>query len=212
MERVEIGGRISELAKSQRIRAVDIARECPVSKAMAGFWLAGKNVPRSQNVERLSEFLGTTPRYILYGRGKGGLTLNGSNHDDVAVRFYESLRAATLSDEEEGLSGTTYLSGSILSRAKANAEEVMVVRASGDTMSPRIVDGTRVAINRSDTRVADGKIYAAEYGDLVRFWRISRLPGGKYCLSSDNDRYEDEIVPIEDVSIIGRAFNESTDL
>jgi phage repressor protein C with HTH and peptisase S24 domain len=67
-------------------------------------------------------------------------------------------------------------------------------------------DGDIVLINRDETSVIDGKIYALRIGEELYIKRLQKIPGGTLKLQSENPDYEDVTVPVnEDVEIIGRV-------
>ena len=92
--------------------------------------------------------------------------------------------------------------------------QAAVAYVSGSSMEPALMDGSVVGINKQDTQVKDGKIYAIDHDGMLRVKQVFRLPGGGIRLHSIN---EDEF-PDEDygrgwpeyIRIIGRIFWSST--
>lgn len=79
----------------------------------------------------------------------------------------------------------------------------------GDSMEPVIPDGATIGISVGDDHIKDGKIYAFEHDGLFRVKRLFLLPGGQVRINSynqDDPAYADEIVPLEEIRIVGRVF------
>jgi len=96
--------------------------------------------------------------------------------------------------------------------------DLVVMPVRGDSMLPRLADGDAVLINRADTRIVDGKVYALVLGREAKIKTLRRGADGSLIVMSENTdkrMYPDEVVgvdSIEDVYIIGRAVQRSGDL
>ena len=91
-------------------------------------------------------------------------------------------------------------------RKSIRQDNVFCCTLEGDSMESKIPDGTTLAVDKGDTQIKDGKIYAFRHDDLYRVKYLYRLPGGKIRIKSENSIYPDETVNGEDVEIIGRVF------
>ena len=85
-------------------------------------------------------------------------------------------------------------------------DNVICCTLTGDSMEPRIPEYATIAVDKGIERIRDGKIYAFQHGELFRVKYLSRLPGNKVRIRSENENYEDEIVDGEDIRVIGRVF------
>ncbi|WP_447881012.1 S24 family peptidase [Serratia fonticola] len=85
-----------------------------------------------------------------------------------------------------------------------------LVRISGDSMYPALVDGDVVGINTADIDIRDGKTYAICHDDMLRVKTLVSRPGEIIIRSTNKDGYPDEVLPKEmfhdAVKIIGRVF------
>ena len=55
--------------------------------------------------------------------------------------------------------------------------------------------------------IKDGKMYAIDYGDLLRVKLLYEMPGGMVRIRSYNDdEHPEELRPIDDIRVIGRVF------
>ncbi len=86
-----------------------------------------------------------------------------------------------------------------------------VVKVSGDSMLPRLMDGDMLLIDTSDKRPTSGKVYAIATDEELRVKRLHKRTDGSWVISSDNKHdpaYQDEIISynnFERLRIIGRA-------
>ena len=94
-------------------------------------------------------------------------------------------------------------------RRKGNPAQMVLLRVSGDSMQPRIVNNDVVLIDQSQREPVPGRIYAVGVEDMVYLKVLDAMPG-KLILTSINPDY----APIEAdtseqlagmVRIIGRA-------
>ncbi|MCW2484813.1 helix-turn-helix transcriptional regulator [Candidatus Symbiopectobacterium sp. NZEC127] len=94
--------------------------------------------------------------------------------------------------------------------ASTDGSGVLCFPVTGDSMEPIIPDGTTVAVDTTNKRIVDGKLYAiAQEGGgndkLKRIKQLYRKPGGLLVIHSFN-RDADEEAYESDVEIIGRVF------
>jgi len=57
--------RFNKALELRDIRKLDIARECNVSKSTVTRWVKGKNVPNSNQLLTISNYLNVSPDYLL---------------------------------------------------------------------------------------------------------------------------------------------------
>jgi phage repressor protein C with HTH and peptisase S24 domain len=106
-------------------------------------------------------------------------------------------------------------SRAFLRRKQARPEDCVVMDVRGDSMWPTLSDGDHVLINRADTRIIDGRIYALIVGGEAKIKRLRKMYHGGLAVISDNRSYGEEEVPpegMEHVTIIGRALQRSGEL
>ncbi|QRE74415.1 hypothetical protein F1D61_13085 [Methylobacterium aquaticum] len=91
-----------------------------------------------------------------------------------------------------------------------NPHYAHVLRLSGHSMAPTLLDKDLVIVDTSQNRVRDEEIYALAYGDAVLIKRIRPQLDGGLKIVSDNKggHYEDAVVPAAErgqVRIVGRV-------
>ncbi|KXZ68800.1 S24 family peptidase [Acinetobacter venetianus] len=102
-------------------------------------------------------------------------------------------------------------------KKKVSPKNLVEVDVDGDSMEPRIPNGSVVIIDKSINsleQVQNRKVYAIRYGDELKIKRLSRRYDGSLIIDSDNPNYEREIVEpqdLEHIGIIGKYVSHSYD-
>ncbi len=73
-------------------------------------------------------------------------------------------------------------------RRKGNPRRMVLMRVSGDSMMPEIFDNDLVLLDRGQTEISPGRLYAVGFEDAIYIKRIDKLPG-KIILHSVNPAY-----------------------
>jgi len=94
----------------------------------------------------------------------------------------------SLTSGEEAVGAYTFRK-SWLDRRNLKQENLAVITVTGDSMEPDLFDGDRIVVDRSQTAIYDGRIYAVHFSDGLFVKRIQRLPGDRVLLISSNSRY-----------------------
>uniref|UniRef100_UPI0036DF004B S24 family peptidase n=1 Tax=Photorhabdus sp. RM322S TaxID=3342825 RepID=UPI0036DF004B len=134
------------------------------------------------------------------------------DNDEVEVPFLKDIEFACGTDRCIDVDYSEYrlrFSKSTLRRigAPTDGSTIACFPAKGDSMEPVIPDGTAIAIDISNKKIIDGKVYAIEQDGLKRLKCLYRRPKGKILIRSYNrDEYEDEVTDEDQVLIIGRMF------
>ncbi|WP_236189337.1 XRE family transcriptional regulator [Pseudomonas pharyngis] len=99
-----------------------------------------------------------------------------------------------------------------LRRQGVQPSEAVCVTVTGNSMEPVLPDGSTVGVDRGNTSITDGKMYALDHGGQLRVKTLYRLPGGGIRMRSYNrDEHPDEVyTPQEmlqkEIAVLGRVF------
>lgn len=99
-----------------------------------------------------------------------------------------------------------------LRRQNVQPDEAVCVMVSGNSMEPVLPDGSTVGINRGNTAIADGKMYAIDHGGHLRVKTLYRLPGGGIKMRSFNrddhpdEEYSAEEMAAREIRVLGKVF------
>ena len=85
-------------------------------------------------------------------------------------------------------------------------EHIEAIRVTGDSMEPKIMDGSIILIDREKTDVTGGGIFAVNVSGNVFIKRIVLNSSGKVELISTNPDYNTTYEQPEDVMVIGKVI------
>ncbi|WP_322614231.1 LexA family transcriptional regulator [Pseudomonas sp. BIC9C] len=137
--------------------------------------------------------------------------------DEVEVPYFAEVQLAAGS----GMTHVVEVPGRKLRFSKAtlreagvNINDAMCARVHGRSMERMILDGAAVGVDRGQTEIIDGEIYAFDHEGMLRTKYLYRMPGGSVRARSENhEEYPDEIFTPEqmaEIRILGRVFWWST--
>lgn len=133
----------------------------------------------------VAEMFGVSLDYLLLGRGT-------PQKGDVDMRFIPlveaRLSAGLGSLETSANSERKYAFRSDFLLRKGNPDTMVLMRVSGDSMVPEIFDNDLVLLDRGQTEISPGRLYAVGFEDAIYIKRIDKLPG-KIVLHSVNPAY-----------------------
>ncbi|MDF9433004.1 XRE family transcriptional regulator [Chromohalobacter israelensis] len=135
---------------------------------------------------------------------------SGASNDGVAVKMYdvEGAAGAGRSLEEERVEGVLRFPEAQLNALGLSPEHLAGIKVRGDSMETTLNDGDWVLVNRADTDYRQEGIFLLLISGERRIKRVQRLAGGALYLISDNEHYEPEMIPPEqmrEVKILGRC-------
>jgi phage repressor protein C with HTH and peptisase S24 domain len=142
---------------------------------------------------------GVSAHWLFFGRGPmrfAGSTENGlscvqteGGTDLIMIPLAEArLSAGTGSLETGAASDSGYAFPSDFLHRKGNPRRMVLMRVSGDSMMPEIFDNDLVLLDRGQTEISPGRLYAVGFEDAIYIKRIDKVPG-KIILHSVNPAY-----------------------
>lgn len=231
-----VSARLIRRMKDLDVSGADITRATGATSAAITKWRQGINAPTRYSIQLAEllqvtpEWLlygdgeqpAATAEYPAIRRESnvrefGKFRLWSSNDplpedEYVHLPFYKEVRfqGGTGNFEMEDWNGLTLpFAKATLLRKDVDMERSFCCTLDGDSMEPVIPDGATIGISVGDTHIKDGKIYAFEHDGLFRVKRLFLLPGAQVRINSfnqDDPAYADEIVPIEEIRVVGRVF------
>ncbi len=170
----------------------------------------GRALPGYEVLESLCSKLNVSPNWILTGQGNvlqeapfSGLNetprplpqpelaepMPSCDVDLIMIPMVEArLSAGHGSLEVGGDSERSYAFRSDFLHRKGNPREMVLMRVSGDSMEPEIMDNDIVLIDQGKRDVTPGRLYAIGFDEAIYLKRIDILPG-KVILKSTNAAY-----------------------
>jgi phage repressor protein C with HTH and peptisase S24 domain len=130
--------------------------------------------------------------------------------DEVEVPFLSDIELACGDGSciDEDYNGFKLrFSKSTLRRVGASGDSVICFPVRGNSMEPAIPDGATVAINISDKKIIDGKVFAINQDGWKRLKILYRAGPNRLSIRSFNRaEFPDEEAELDGVEIIGRMF------
>jgi transcriptional regulator with XRE-family HTH domain len=66
----KIGKRIRDARRANGFSQEDLGDACSVTRSSISLWEKGRSLPEDENLQTAARALGTTPQYLLTGKGK----------------------------------------------------------------------------------------------------------------------------------------------
>ncbi|AXN95861.1 S24 family peptidase [Pasteurella multocida] len=174
------------------------ARRLESENGMPPFYLDIKQSSIESNVKDIGSF-------DLWDR-------NTPLHDDeVEVPFLKDIRFAAgngFSDDIMDYNNFKLrFSKATLRKQGVQYDNAVCITADGDSMEPVIPDGATVGLDRGNTTIKDGKIYAINHGGLLRIKILHKMPNEQVRIRSYNpDSAPEEVVDLNEITILGKVF------
>lgn len=130
--------------------------------------------------------------------------------DEVEVPFLKEVQLAAgtgCAFREDHNGFKLRFAKSTLRKLNVQFENAVCVEVIGNSMEPVLPNGSTVGVDMGCKSIKDGKMYAIDYGDLLRVKLLYEMPGGMIRIRSyNNDEHPEEVRPAGDIRIIGRVF------
>lgn len=228
------GDRLRILLRECHLTATDFAANRKVTPQHVNNWFK-RGIPMAR-LEEVAELLTVNPRWLRTGEGPKHPTdsANESTGGDTRVAVHQG-RNLTRGDVEiqvfKEIEATHGANRTVLAEAPGktirlplqplqtlgiNPAHCLCVAMVGNSMADKIQDGSLLGVDRDQTQVIDGQMYALEHGGILRVRYLYRLPNGGLRLRSHNhSEYPDELFSAQEIEqqhlkILGWIFWWST--
>lgn len=221
-----IGERIKKLMEDQKLSEIELARRSKVHQPTIHRIINGVSKdPRPANLEKIAKALGLTYEQLrkgpleptdLAGSENSEITKVSAPHlsEKLALDIYDRPILELQRDIETGSAifrvvGHQRVEAEQLEMVHVRPQDVCIIQTVDDGLGRSMGAGVRLAIDRSKP-LADGKIYALRYGNLLRIRLVFQKPDGGLLLKALNPDYPEELISAQEraemVEVIGLAF------
>ncbi|MDF3842689.1 S24 family peptidase [Pseudomonas citronellolis] len=177
-----------------------------------------KDHPRKDNVAVMRHNEGKSPGIILEPLHPWDDS-TPLDEDEVELPLYKEVELAagdgrTAVQEVPGRK--LRFSYATLRAAGVDPSAAVCATLTGTSMSPLIIPGATIGIDRSSTNIIDSEIYALDHDGMLRVKFVYRLPGGGIRLRSYNseehpdEEYTREEIQQRSIKVLGWVFWWST--
>lgn len=205
--------RIRQARNHNKMTQESLGKRIGVSKATISQWESGTTEPNGKNLVSLAKALGVTIEWLLDGDEKnaevnaplanakiiGNFAPWDSNtplgEDEIELPFFKEISLSAGKGSFVTLDNNGYklrFAYSTLRKAGVDPTNAACVSITGNSMEPVVPDGATAGIDRSDTNIKDGQMYAIEHEGMLRVKILYRIPGGIRIRSYNRDEYADE--------------------
>lgn len=199
-----LAARIEFIRGSQSRRS--FAQEMDTTESTLRNYEKGVSVPDAIFLENICKKLRILPEWLLLGRGpmredddskqallaelrKKTSDIIEKNNDIVMIPLVDAvLSAGGGSFETNGTPSKEYAFRRDFILRKGNPSDMVLMRVSGDSMVPEVLNGDVALIDQSKTKIIPGQMYAVGFEESIYLKRIDNLPG-KVILKSANPAY-----------------------
>ncbi|MEG5264863.1 S24 family peptidase [Pseudomonas sp. JDS28PS106] len=228
------GDRLRILLRECHLSATDFAANRKITPQHVNNWFK-RGVPMAR-LDEVAELLTVNARWLRTGEGPkhptdpaneitGGDTRaassqgRGSLRGDAEIQIFKEAASTpgsgkTVLTEAPGQKIRLPLQS--LQAMGIDPKDCLCVVMVGGSMADKIQDGSLLGVDRNQTQVIDGEVYALEHGGILRVRYLYRLPNGGLRLRSHNPgEYPDELFTAQEIEqqhlkILGWVFWWST--
>ncbi len=224
------GERLRALLRECHLSATDFAANRKVTPQHVNNWFK-RGIPLAR-MEEVAELLTVNARWLRTGEGPKHPHDPGTGSErlgDTPLPLHSGLslprgdvELPMLKERESETPGTPTtgkkirLPLNVLQSMNIHPDNAMCMAMVGNSMAEKVQDGSLIGIDRGQTRVIDGEMYALEHSGMLRVKYLYRLPGGGLRLRSHNHgEYPDEFLTAahleqQQIRILGWVFWWST--
>jgi transcriptional regulator len=201
----EIKDRIVSLRNEKNITQSQLAEELNISPSAIGMYEQGRRKPSYELLEEICDYFNVDMDYLMgrsdiknrYQAGlkydwenkkeeKSNLNIDTINTDYIMIPLYESISAGY------GASNSEFIEMIPVFGLKKNGTTYFAVKVEGDSMEPKIPDGSTIIIKK-DIVIENGEIGAFNLND-ENFVKQKKTIKDKLVLHSFNLAYDDKVV------------------
>ena len=179
--------RLRQRREALGLHKQDMANKVGVSLTTIQQYEKGQ-MPKGEFAVRLAEALDCSLDWLLAGKEAVDDGSAGEARLVMVPMVEARLSAGTGSLEVSDRSDDSYAFRGDFLRRKGNPRRMVLMRVSGDSMVPEIFDNDLVLLDRGQTEISPGRLYAVGFEDAIYIKRIDKLPG-KIVLNSVNPAY-----------------------
>lgn len=196
---------IRNLRKQQGLTQEEFALKLGVNAKTIGYWESGKNLPNKSNLMQICEAFNLPLNYFEQN------VRNVCSNNSIFITYRPDVYLSAgygveVLDEEKQ---TIMLDARLLITErgnKINPQSCEIVCVSGNSMSPEYRHGDRVIIDRGDTELLDGHIFAFRYNGQCYVKEINLLGDKIKCISLNKDYDPFYIKKGEEFTVLGRII------
>lgn len=196
--------------KRYKITQEELGKALGIKKAAVS--LKMQNELKKDEIEKICKYFDISESIIMWS-GYSEKDQNGNSDDcfDVPVRGeVQASMGYGVQVYDESQTGTYSISKKLAKDIGVNLNNCEMIFAKGDSMTPTIIGGDSLLVDKSKIEIYDGSIYCVRIDGLLYAKRLQKLSNSKLKVISDNKDYEPIIIdflkqPDIDFAVIGEV-------
>ena len=201
-----IGDRIRKIEELFRLKSKDFAEILRISQSHVSEIESGKAQPSKSLIRAISFAFGISEKWLVTGEGPifEGVPLGMFA---LVPRYSIKVSGGVGHEVIETKIEEIYAFRKDWLKKKGNPNQMVLVKASGDSMEPTICDGDLVLVDRERTTIRNERIYVIRIENQYIVKRL-RTTGNKIEVLSDNRLYPpfELDLSLENVEIVGEVI------
>ncbi|KGQ36112.1 hypothetical protein JP34_01090 [Gallibacterium anatis] len=216
-----IGNRIREQREKLGLTRPELAKAIDVSLSALQNWEINEREPQASMIITIAKELGVTPNYLLTGEEKQSIKevneslleqkeiqeinlIPNDYYDFVSIDDYRNVRVSAgfgrFNEEQYGTPQTKVESAWVNNRG-LKAKNLVMLTVDGDSMYPTLRDGEQIIVDRSQTKLREGKIFVINHQGIMWVKKIHFDFNG-IKLISDNPTYPPISLSLDDIDAL----------
>lgn len=203
---MEIAEKIVKLRKKYKLNQSEFASKIGVTQKTVSFWEQDRNIPDESNIVTICNIFDLPKDYF-----SDNVVNITSTTDCIPITYRPDvyLSAGYGTEVLEERAQTMLIDACLLVSehgTRYNPEYCEVVKISGNSMSPEYRHGDRVIINKADTELMDGHIFAFRYNGQCYVKEINLMGDKVKCISLNKEYDPFYIDKDKDFKVFGRIL------
>jgi phage repressor protein C with HTH and peptisase S24 domain len=190
-----------------------MAEAIGVSPTTLNEYIKGR-IPPADFIVRVCERLNVNAEWLLTGKGErsGKNKSIPQNPNTVNIPYFKSVSAAAGNGnliDDDGIPEVLAFSRKWLRDSGISSTDLSIIRVSGDSMFPTLINGDTLLVDHSQTAPLDGLILVVKTEDGLMVKRSGGREGESLTLLSDNPNIAPRTVDVSsaDCAILGRVVS-----
>lgn len=220
-----VGVRIKEARRRANLTQAALADKIGRSRTALAQWETSKHAPDHEAVKLIARHTQQSLAWLTIGEsepaadgpqqriryessGRGDTITSGARVVQAPVLYIDA--SAPGASVVEAADRRPVVLEQALIASGIEPDNIGLIDMIGPSMGPWLPDGSRCVLDRGDTALRDGEIYALRDRDMLRIRVVIPLPGGGMRLHAYSDAYPDEVLTssesAERIQVLGRVF------
>jgi phage repressor protein C with HTH and peptisase S24 domain len=186
----------------------DLARAVGVSDNAIYKWVSGRGQPSMLNLVHLARAARVSIEWLATGQESSRSAPAVGEAGEYVPPVRNPARVSIARGSAQSRQIVDYLAFKeewIRRRLESDRQNVMLLEAMSDSMSPTIDEGDLMLVDLQDPHFRFDGVYLLRVGGELSVRRVQRRPDGKLMVRSDNPAYEPAVVAAEAVNVVGHV-------